>query len=149
MNAVMGMRSAASALMLVLLCACAAGDKPTPVPVQPVVKAAGNRAVVVTLEQSGAKVELGLGQELVVRLAVEGTDGREWSLVDLAPGVLNATGPKFERDLLGTTTNDASGQAIWHLKPSAAGTVALRFEYRRPRNVAPAVQVATFTVTVR
>ena len=149
MNAVAWVRGLAGTSMLVLLAACASGEQAKPVVVQPVVRAEGQRSISVTAEQSGAEIELGREQELVVRLATGSTDGQEWSLVDFAPGVLNATGPKFERDLRSTTIDDATGTSLWRLRPSAPGTVALRFEYRRPRRLDPATQVVTYRVTVR
>ncbi len=149
MNAMLSVRHGFWAVVLVVFAGCAAGDKPKPVAVQPLVKAAGQRSLTVTEAQAGADVELGLEQELVVRLATSGKGDREWSLVDLAPGVLTATGPRFQRDLVGTTADDASGVSIWRLRPSAAGSVTLRFEYRRPRSTVPATAFATYAVTVR
>ena len=135
--------------VLVALAGCASGDKPKPVAVQPPVKAVGHQSLTVTEAQAGAEIELGREQELVVRLTSVGTNGREWSLVDMAPGVLVASGPKFQRALVGTTDDDSSGLSIWRLRPSAAGNVSLRFEYRRPRNTEAAAAVVTYAVTVR
>ena len=137
------------ALLATLVAACAAGDKVKPVVVQPVVTAPGQKAVTVTAGQTGAVVELGLEQELVVRLATEVTSGREWSLVDLAPGVLGVNGPVFERDLRTATVGEAAGTSVWRLRPMAAGAVTLRFEYRRPRKVEPVAEVVTYAVTIR
>jgi predicted secreted protein len=134
--------------MPAMLGACASGDKTPPVVVQPLVKSAG-KSVTVTNVQSGAAVELGLDQELIVRLATAVTNGQQWSLVDPASGVLVAVGPTFERDLRNNTLDDATGTSVWHLKPVAAGTMALRFELRRPRNVEPAKDVVTYNVKVR
>ena len=144
-----GVRRAAWVAVLAVLAGCAAGDKPKPVAAAPLVKALGKKWLTVTEAQAGAAIEIGLEQELVVELTTGGTDGREWSLVDLAPGVLVATGPKFQRALLGTTDDASSGQSIWRLRPSAAGKVNLRFEYRRPRNTEAAVSVVAYAVTVR
>lgn len=132
-----------------VLAGCASGDKPKAVVVQPLVKAVGQQSLTITEGQAGAEIELGRDQELIVRLATSGKGEREWSLVDLVPGVLVATGPKFQRALIGTTDDDASGQSIWRLRPSAAGNVSLRFEYRRPRNTEAAAAVVTYAVTVR
>jgi predicted secreted protein len=137
------------AMALVMLAGCAAGDKLKPVATQPLIKAVGQQSLTVTEAQAGAGIELGREQELIVRLTTVGTSGREWSLVDLAPGVLVATGPKFQRALIGTTDDDSSGQSIWRLRPSAAGSVSLRFEYRRPRNTEAAAAVVTYAVTVQ
>jgi len=142
------MRGAVGVSLLALLGACASGDKAKPV-VQPLVKAEGKRSVTVTAEQSGATIELGLDQTLVVRLATGSTGKQEWSLVGLAPGVLNPVGPTFERELPSNTDNVASGSSIWRLQPTAAGKVDLRFEYRRPRSVEPATDVVTYVVKVQ
>ena len=149
MNALVRVRNGLWAMALVMLAGCAAGDKLKPVATQPLIKAVGQQSLTVTEVQAGAGIELGREQELIVRLTTVGTSGREWSLVDLAPGVLVATGPKFQRALIGTTDDDSSGQSIWRLRPSAAGSVSLRFEYRRPRNTEAAAAVLTYVVTVR
>ena len=137
------------ALLATLVAACAAGDKVKPVVVQPVVTAPGQKVVTVTAGQNGAVIELGLEQELVVRLATNVTSGREWSLVDLAPGVLGVNGPVFERDLRTANPGEAAGTSVWRLRPMAAGAVTLRFEYRRPRKVEPVAEVVTYAVTIR
>ena len=135
--------------MLALLAACATGDQVKPVLVQPVVSAPGKTLVTLTLAQAGAGVELGLDQDLLVRLATIVVDGREWTLVGLAPEVLAADGPRFRRDLRNVDAAEGTGTSEWRLHPLKAGTVTLRFEYRRPRNVEPASKVATYAVTVR
>ena len=137
------------ALLATLVAACAAGDKVKPVVAQPVVTAPGQKSVTVTAGQTGAVIELGLEQELVVRLATGVTNGREWSLVDLAPGMLGVNGPVFERDLRTAAFGEAAGTSIWRLRPMAAGAVTLRFEYRRPRKVEPVAEVVTYAVTIR
>ena len=137
------------ALLVTLLAACAAGDKVKPVVVQPVVSAPGKKLVTLTLAQAGAGVELGLDQDLLVRLATSVVEGREWSLVDLAPEVLMAAGPVFRRDLRNVDAAEGTGMSEWRLHPLKAGTVSLRFEYRRPRNVEAAREVVTYPVTVR
>ena len=149
MSAMLSVRHRVWAVLLVVFAGCASGDKPKPVAVQAVVKAAGQRSLSVTEAQAGARIELGLEQELVVRLATSGKGDREWSLVDLAPGVLTVTGPKFQRALFGTADDDAAGQSIWRLRPAAAGSVNVRFEYRRPRNTEAASASVTYAVTVR
>ena len=137
------------ALLVTLLAACAAGDKVKPVVVQPVVSAPGKKLVTLTLAQAGAGVELGLDQDLLVRLATSVVEGREWSLVDLTPEVLMAEGPVFRRDLRNVDAAEGTGMSEWRLHPLKAGTVSLRFEYRRPRNVEAAKEVVTYAVTVR
>ena len=135
--------------MLALLAACAAGDKVKPTVLQPVVSAPGKKLVTLTLAQAGAGVELGLAQDLLVRLATSVVDGRAWSLVGLTPEVLVAAGPVFRRDLRNVDEAEGTGMSEWRLHPLKAGTVSLRFEYRRPRNVEAASEVVTYAVTVR
>ena len=135
--------------VLALLTACATGDKVKPVLVQPVVSAPGKTLVTLTLAQAGAGVELGLDQDLLVRLATIVVDGREWTRVGLAPEVLAADGPRFRRDLRNVDAAEGTGMSEWRLHPLKAGTVTLRFEHRRPRNLEPASEVATYAVTVR
>lgn len=137
------------AVLVSLLAACAAGDKVKPVIVQPLVTAPGQKLVTVTAAQAGAGVELGLDQDLVVRLATGVVTGQEWALIDLAPGVLTAAGPVFRRDLRNVDEGEGGGTSEWRLHPLKAGVVTLRFEYRKPRNVAPASEVVTYAVTVR
>ena len=94
---------AALAVLGSLLAACAAGDKVKPVIVQPLVTAPGQKLVTVTAAQAGAGVELGLDQDLVVRLATGVVTGQEWALIDLAPGVLTpparCSGATFETSM--------------------------------------------------
>ena len=137
------------AALLTVLGACASGDKATLPVAQPLIKATGKESVTVTLEQSGAAIELGTDQELIVHLAIDAAGRNDWSLVDLVPGVLTASGPKFERDLRTMNDGESTGSSIWHLRPVAPGNVTLRFELRRPRSLEPARQVLTYAVTVR
>lgn len=125
-----------------LLTACAAPQRP-----QPELDAFG---VHVTDEHSGSAVTLDPGQALVVRLATQVNQNREWSLVDFVPGVLTGpAAPAFERDLLAAQTGDASGSSVWHFKPGVAGTVTLKFDYRHPRSLDPATRTVSYTVIVR
>ena len=153
MGSTVGGRSLVGVSMLVLLASlvagCAGGAKTRPVVVQPLVSAPGKKLVTVTLAQAGAGVELGLDQDLVVRLATGLVHGQEWALIDLAPDVLVAAGPVFRRDLRNVDAGEHTGTSEWRLHPLKAGSVTLRFEYRRPRNVAPASEVVTYAVTVR
>ena len=109
----------------------------------------GRKVLLLGLEQAGARVELGLGQQLQVRLLTKAALAPEWALVGLVPGVVEVQGPKFEPDARSNVSGEVEGDTVWLIRPMAAGTVTLRFEYRRPRNTAPAVQVVTFDVVVR
>ena len=130
------------AALLVLIAACAAPERPKP--------EVGRHGVSVSAEHSGSSIELGRDQELVVRLATPANTASEWSLIDSAPGVLAGQGAsKFERESWATSSDDGSGAVVWRFKPAAAGTAALKFEYRRVRSLDPATQTVTYTVTVR
>ncbi len=136
-------------LSLVLLAACATAERPKPPVVQSVVQSPGQKSVAVSGEQSGASIILEPAQELVVNLPIDGTAGREWTLVDLKPGVLVASGSKFERALRNANVDEADGATVWRFRAEAPGTVALRFDLRRPHSLLPAVQTVSFSVTVR
>jgi predicted secreted protein len=139
----------ALSLSFALLVACGSAPKEKP-PVKPsVVEKPGQKSITVSDANELAHVFLESHQTLVVSLPLTATQGREWSLVDLKPGVLAASGPKFERESLDVNWNDAEGFSVWRFKPEAPGTVGLRFELRRPRELQPAVRTLTYTVTVK
>ncbi len=130
--------------VLMLVVACAAPLPPRP---PPQTSAFG---VQVAAEHSGSIITLEREQTLLVRLATNVSQNREWSLVDFVPGVLTGpAAPVFERDPRGSNFDGTSGAAVWHFKPAAAGTVTLKFEYRHPRTLAPAIQTVNYTITVR
>ena len=106
---------------------------------------------VVTLTTGSApSVELRRDQELQVRLVTNGTTGREWSLAEMAPGVLAQQGGRgFERESLASNFSQAAGVEVFHFKPLAAGTTTLKFDFRRPRDLEPAAQTVSFTVSVK
>jgi predicted secreted protein len=126
----------------VLLAACASPDLPKP--------QVWRHQVTVAAEHSGSSIELGRDQELVVRLATPSNTPFEWSLVDLPRGVLAAPdAAKFEREPRATNFDDAAGAEVWRFRAAAAGSVTLRFEFRRAHSLDPATQTVTYTVTVR
>lgn len=109
----------------------------------------GGHVVKLTLG-SAPSVELRQDQELQVRLATKGTTGHVWSLVEVASGVLAQQGPSaFERESLVSNDAQAAGFEVFRFKPVAAGATNLKFELRRPRDLAPAIQLASFTVSVK
>ncbi len=137
------------AVALTLLAACGTADRAKPVVAPSLIQNPEKRSITVSDANDGATILLGPAQELIVSLRLGVLQGREWSLVDMKPGVLKAPAPKFEREGLDVNWNDAEGAMVWRFKPEAAGTVALRFDLRRPRNVAPADRTVTYTVTVK
>jgi hypothetical protein len=86
---------------------------------------------------------------LVVDLPLLPTEGREWSLVDMKPGVLTVVDSKFERDKRDHDGFASPGDMIIRFKPEAAGDVVLNFSLRRPHTLEPATQTVTYAVTVR
>jgi predicted secreted protein len=127
--------------------AAAAASAPAPRPV--LIQNTGGRSITVADDNSGAGIVLEPTQELVVRLPLLATTGREWSLVDLVPGVMAVQSTSFERAARDTNIGEAAGSSVWRFKPIAAGTVTLRFDLRRPRSLDPAVQTVTYAVTVK
>lgn len=127
---------------LVLLAACSTPPRPEP--------EVDRYGVNVVAEHSGSKITLEPGQVLVVRLTTITSPTSEWSLVDFKPGVLDGqTAPKFEREIEANNPIQAVGFEVWRFRPLAAGTVTLKFDYRRMRTLDPATQTVTYTVTVR
>lgn len=99
---------------------------------------------------STPSVELRQDQQLRVRLATSGTTGHVWSLVEMAPGVLAQQGASgFERESLVTNIGQGAGFEVFRFKPIAAGSTTLKFELRRPRDLDPAIQLASFAVSVK
>ena len=115
-------RALALCVPLTLLGACAAGDKPTPAVAQAVVQAAGKAYVTVSDAKDGAAVVLEAGQELRVELSLssqEVASNRDWSVVDLKPGVLTALGSRFERTGRDSNPTEAEGSMVFRLKAQA------------------------------
>lgn len=151
----------AAAVLLALAAACLAGcsvlglpslggdDKGAVKPPPPTVSQPGRKVVLIGLDQAGARVELGLDQQLQVRLLTKAAAAPEWSLVGPVPSGVSVQGPKFEPDARSKVSGEIEGDTVWQIRPTAAGNVLLRFEYRRPRTTAPATQVVTFDVVIR
>jgi predicted secreted protein len=137
------------AVALTLLAACGTADKTKPAVVPSLIQSPEKKSITVSDRNDGATILLGSTQQLIVSLQLDVLKGREWSLVDMKPGVLLAPPPKFEREGLDANWNDAEGAMVWRFKPEAAGTVALRFELRRPRDLALPERTVNYTVTVK
>lgn len=136
-------------LSLTLLGACSTTDEPKPVPAPPVIQGAGKAMLTVRDTDSGASIVLERAQELTVRLAVSGSSGADWSLVDLKPGVLRVvSGPTFERTPRNLADDPSDGSSIWRLRAEAPGSASLNFELRRP-HVLGVTRTLSFPVTVR
>jgi len=137
------------ALAAALLAACSTPDAPKAPAPPPVIAHAGQRAINVTGDDTGASIVLESAQPLIVRLAINVTTGQEWSVVDLKPGVLATQGPKFERALRNAGSAEGEGFVVWQFAPQSAGTVTLNFELRRPRSLQPATQFVRYDVVVK
>ena len=136
-------------LAAVLLAACSTPEATkTPLP-PPAIANPAQRALTVTDENTGAGITLESAQALIVRLRVRATDGLEWSLVDLKPGVLAMQSSKFERALRNAGPGEDEGDVVFRLAPQAAGAVTLNFELRRVHSLQPAVQTVSFDVIVK
>ena len=109
----------------------------------------GGHVVTLTLG-SARSVELRQDQLLQLRLATQGTTGHVWSLVEMTPGVLAQQGPSnFERESLTSNIGQAAGFEVFRFRPMAAGAATLKFELRRPRDLDPAIELASFAVSVK
>jgi predicted secreted protein len=138
-----------AALALTLLGACSTADKPKPVPAPPVIQGAGKATLTVRDTDNGASIVLEPAQELTVRLAVAGSSGADWSLVDLKPGVLRVvSGPVFERTLRNLADDPSDGSSIWRLRAEASGSATLNFELRRPHALGT-MRTLSYAVTVK
>jgi predicted secreted protein len=143
------LRTLVLGMALALLFGCSTTDKPKPVPVQPVIQGPGKAALAVSDTDNGASVVMERSQDLIVRLPVRGSSGRDWSLVDLKPGVLRVvSGPTFERTPLSVADDPSDGRSIWRLRAEAPGNVALNFELRRP-HVLGTTRTLSYPVTVK
>jgi inhibitor of cysteine peptidase len=135
-------RQLAAAIVSALLAACSLPSQPEPT--------AKMDSVVVAPDPPGGRIELALGQELVVRLPGNPSTGYRWSLAAAPAGPLEATGsPAFERAQTASQVG-AGGHEVWKFKSIQKGQDALRFEYRRPwEKDVPAAQTASYQVTLR
>jgi predicted secreted protein len=124
-------------------------DKGAVKPPPATVSQPGRKVVLVGLDQAGARVELGLDQQLQVRLLTKVAATPEWSLIGPVPAVVSVQGPRFEPDVRSNGSGEVEGDTVWQVRPTAAGSLQLRFEYRRPRSTAPATQVVTFDVVIK
>jgi len=99
---------------------------------------------------SGRRVELARGDELVVSLETNPTTGFRWEMADAgAPVLVAAGGPSFEPRGAARVVG-AGGTDTWRFRAERAGQGVLRFVYRRPfePDVAPAREVR-YEVVVR
>jgi predicted secreted protein len=133
----------------VLLSACASKDALPVAVAQRTIQNPGKSQVEIAEADGGAKVIVQQSQVLVVDLPLLPTEGREWSLVDMKPGVLSVVSSKFELDKRDHDGLASPGDMIIRFKPEAVGDVELNFALRRPHTLEPATKTVTFAVTVR
>ena len=145
--------SLALCVPLALLGACASADKlPKPVAVQSVIQAPGKAYVTASSDGDGASVVLDATQELRVELSLSGfevANNMDWSIAELKPGVLTATGSRFERATRDVNPLESEGATVWRLKAQAPGQVRLTFGLRRAYSLGAPVKSVSFDVTVK
>lgn len=108
--------------------------------------------VVVSEKDTGATIDLGLRQQLSIRLDSNRTTGFEWRLVDLTGQALKTVGeaPSYENSPNSGGLLGLGRTQIWTFRPDQTGESVLRFEYRRPwENGREAIRSAVFRVRVR
>jgi predicted secreted protein len=134
---------------LAFVTACSTPVAPPPPPPKAPIQNPGKASLVVTDANADAKIVLDPAQALVVRLPLIPTDGYEWSLVDLKPGVLMLVDSQFERTRRDLDAFENPGETVFRLSAAAAGEVTLNFWLRKPRSLEPAVRVVSFTAMVK
>lgn len=104
-----------------------------------------------TEQENGKDILLDRGDELVIRLLSNRTTGYSWSLVMTGSGVLEQEGEaayeaqRSDRRLMG-----AGGVEIWKFRAVKAGSITLKFNYRRPwEKDVPPVKSLSWPVTIR
>jgi hypothetical protein len=145
-------RHLALCVPLVLLAACASADKPKPPPAPALIEAPGKTSLTLTSANDGARVAVAQAQELRVELpnsAWSVAQNFEWSIVDLAPGVLGVTSSRFERNARDINPLESDGTTVFRFRPQAAGVVTLKFALRRPHRLDAPLQAVSFDVTVK
>ena len=108
--------------------------------------------IVVETRDMGATVDLGLAQQLQVRLDGNRTTGFQWLLIDQTGGILETIGeaPRYEPSAESAGLLGGGGTENWLFRPARRGEGLLRFEYRRPwENGREALRSAVFKVRVR
>jgi len=108
--------------------------------------------VVVSEKDTGATIDLGLRQQLIIRLGSNRTTGFEWLLVDLTGQVMKAVGevPVYENSSNPGELMGLGGAEKWTFRPVKTGESLVRFECRRPwENGREAIRSAVFRVRVK
>jgi predicted secreted protein len=108
-------------------------------------------SLVLTVNDSGRAVSIGVGQELVVRLAANPTTGYRWLLVASNESVVEVQGDSvFVQDTAPSGAVGVGGVEIWRFRETHTGHQALSFEYRRTwEDPSSPVQAVTYSITVR
>ena len=108
--------------------------------------------VEVSAKDTGATIDLELGQQPVISLDSNRTTGYEWVLTDLDRQILKPAddAPGYESSPNPAGLMGVGGTERWSFKPVKAGDTVIRFEYRRPwENGREAIRSAIFNVRVR
>lgn len=119
---------------------------------QPQIKQTAKSPIILTDKDTGHRIDMQVGQELVVRLPSNRTTGYSWTVHPTKGEVLKAQGASVYIQTPGSSGPliGAGGAEAWHFKAIKPGQQALQFNYRRPweKNIAPARSVA-YSVKVR
>jgi predicted secreted protein len=98
--------------------------------------------------ETGKTIELQRGKRVTVRLEANRSAGYRWSLAFSGDGKLEQLGEAFyaaEKSVPG-----GDGAEYWPFRATRAGTVELRFEYRRPwEHDKPVAKGLSYTIEVR
>ena len=97
------------------------------------------RPVQLNADDSGAEIDLGHAQQMIVRLPAAPGSGYSWALRQPLTGIVKPeTAPSEEQDV-----------EVWILTPVREGTQPLRFEHRRSAQAdAPPAGVVSYTISV-
>ena len=107
--------------------------------------------IVVTAADEGRVIELGRGREMNVALEGNRTTGFSWSLDAVPSAALLQLGePIYTATPASPRYTGAGGVETWRFRAIEAGSLRLRFVYRRPfeKEVAPA-RMVTIQVQIR
>lgn len=106
------------------------------------------KPITVTQDDSGRKISMRPGEELLVRVHGNASTGYEWKLADTAQPVLAPSGAvQYERDPAPANHVGVGGVETWRFAAAGVGHQQLELRYQRPWEPAP-TNVISFDVEV-